>query len=137
MKLVWVSCGACGHEWEGFDRGLPPFCPDCGSERIEKLLFGGKKRAGDPKRVPRDERVVRLAFLMGTRALLSAKESGDWDYREGEGDDPNDLEAEYWLATDRAKLVATLAKEEVLVTADEESKAADAFREGWAWAAQT
>jgi hypothetical protein len=133
MKLVWVSCGACGSEWEAFDRGMPPFCSTCGSDRIEKLLFGGQKRVGDPRRVPREERVRRLGFLFGTEAAKSSKESGDWDAREGEGEDPNDLEAEYWLMHYRAKLGTTLSKDEIVVTPEEESAAADAFREGWDW----
>ena len=134
MKLVWISCGACGAEWEEQERGMPPFCTTCGGQRIEKLLFGGQKRQGDMTKVPREERIGGLGFLMGLEALRSAKESGDWDSREGEGDDPNDLEAEYWLAHHRAKLVATLEKEGLLLEKSEEDKAADAFRSGWDWA---
>lgn len=134
MKLIWTSCAACGAEWEAVDRSIPPFCPTCGSERTEKLLFGGQKRVSDMTRVPREERIVGLGFIMGLDALRSAKESGDWDLREGEGGDPNDLEAEYWLAHHRSKLVATLGKEGLLLDEKEENAAAEAFRRGWDWA---
>ncbi len=134
MKLVWVSCSACSSEWDDLDRNIRPFCPSCGSKRVEKLLIGGQKRTGDVKRVPREERIDGMGFLLGVEALHSARESGDWDQREGQGDDPDDLEAEYWLARYRARLVGTLAKEEVIVTTEEEEAADRAFRRGWDWA---
>lgn len=136
MRLVWRSCGACGAEWEELHRGAPrPFCAECGSKRVESLLLGGAKRAPDLRRVPRAERVEGLGFVLGVAAFGAAHESGDWDHREGEGDDPNDLEAEYWLASYRSKLAKTLADEEIVLTKDEEDVAAAAFRDGWGWAA--
>jgi|GEM_PF-6436614 len=134
MKLTWTSCAACGAEWEALDRSMPPFCPTCGSERIEKLLFEGQKRASDMTRVPREERIVGLGFILGLDALRSAKESGEWAERLGEGADPNDLEAEYWLGHHRSKLVASLEKEGLLLDETEEDAAATAFRRGWDWA---
>jgi hypothetical protein len=135
MKLVWRSCGACGSEWEDIERGsIDPYCAECGSRRIETLLFGGEKRAPDFRRVPRPERIEGLAWLLGTKALAFARESGDWDYRASEGDDPNDLEAEYWLASYRPTVERTLTTEEITLTKDEEDAAATAFREGWDWA---
>ncbi len=136
MRLVWLSCGACGCEWEEIERaGDDRFCHACGGARVELLLFGGEKRAPDVRRVPRPERIERLAWLLGTKALASARESGDWDYRASEGDDPNDLEAEYWLAKYRSQHERTLAAEDVVLTKEEEELAASAFRQGWDWAA--
>lgn len=135
MKLEWRSCGACGSEWEELARASDePFCRACGSRRIEKLLFGGEKRPPDFRRVPRPERIEGLAWLLGVNAFASARESGDWEYRASAGDDPDDLEAEYWLGSYRANLERTLASEEIALSADEESAAADAFGAGWDWA---
>ncbi len=136
MKLEWRSCGACGSEWEELARASDePFCQACGSRRIEKLLFGGEKRPPDFRKVPRAERIEGLSWLLGTKAFASARETGDWDYRESEGDDPNDLEAEYWLAKYRAQVDRTLATEDIVLTPEEEDAAASAFRAGWDWAA--
>lgn len=136
MKLVWRSCGACGSEWEDLERrSIDPYCESCGSRRIEKLLFGGEKRAPDFRRVPRAERIEGLAWLLGLKALRSAQESGDWDTRATQGDDPNDLEAEVWLDSYRAQVEKTLGGEEIILSREEEDAAANAFRAGWDWGA--
>ena len=131
---MWRSCGACGSEWEEVQRGpVRPFCAECGSKRLETLLFGGEKRRPDFSRVPRQERIEGLGFVLGVAAVDSAHENGEWDYRTSEGGDPNELEAEYWLDSYRAKLEKTLAGEEILLTKEEEDVAATAFRAGWDW----
>lgn len=133
--MRWRSCGACGREWEEPPRGaLRPFCAECGSKRVETLLFGGEKRAPDFRRVPRAERIEGLGFVLGAAALESARESGDWGLRASEGGDPDELEAEYWLDSYRSKLEKILAGEEILLGKEEAELAATAFRAGWDWA---
>ncbi|CAN5483202.1 hypothetical protein BH09MYX1_BH09MYX1_36340 [soil metagenome] len=136
MRLAWRSCAACASEWEELDRRLRPFCSACGSKRVETLLFGGEKRAPDFSRVPRGERIDGLGFVLGIAAYASARDSGDWDYRKDQGDDPDDLEAEYWLDAYRAKADKALANEEIVLAKDEEDAAATAFRAGWDWAGE-
>jgi hypothetical protein len=132
MKLVSVGCGACGAEWEDIDRGgIRAFCTTCGSKQVEKLLFGGKAKPGDLTRVPREVRIEGAGRLLGIDAIDSARQTGDWEHYESIGNDPNDLEAEYWLARYRSQLETMLLKEGIVLTEEEENKASTAFRDGW------
>ena len=61
----------------------------------------------------------------------TARESGDWERLRSDGEDPNELEAQYWLSAERAKLHAILRKEGITLGDEDEAAAADAFGDGW------
>ena len=130
VKLVIVGCNACGAEWEDFEIHRDrPLCTTCGSRDHDALLFGVAGKGGDLSRVPRDQRIAGAARLLGWDASRSAHERGAFESYEGE--DPNELEAQAWLATERAHLHATLRKEGIIPTEEEEALASEAFTEGW------
>jgi len=132
VKRVIVGCSACGAEWEDFERHRDrPLCMTCGSREIENLLFGAAGKAGDVGRVPRDRRIAGAARLLGYAAAAAARESGDWERLESDGEDPNELEAQYWLGAERARLHAAMRKEGIVPGDEDEAAAADAFGEGW------
>ncbi len=132
MKLVLYGCNACGAEWEDFERHRDrPLCLTCGSRDHDRLLLGVPGKPGDVTRLPRDRRIRGAARLLGYNAARAAREGGAVERRSSEGEDPNELEAEAWLTTERASFHALMRKEGIVPTEEEEKTASEAFTKGW------